>query len=283
MKNQGWQTGGWHGIGSVALLAMVFTLGGCASNSSTNKGSGWMSTGQSAKLLTEANQAYDREQYVTAYRKAIQVANREHNPDRFLAAYIAGMSTMKLRDHPKAVFYLDIAKQSSDRQLAADAEAALGLNHAQMGKHDLAIRELLNAAPGLQGNDKANAYLFAAISQQKLGRRSAARTNLLLASQNATDPALRQQINQLLGVTGYTLQTGAFTKENNARTAAQKLAGQARPLNMGQARILVITQNGRKFYRVQIGRFTSFDSANRSRNDLRNRTGVSSIIVPLSG
>lgn len=261
--------------GLLAVVTLVMT--GCESTPQASA-----DDANATELIAQADAAYDRGEYVTAYRTAIRVANRQNNPDRHLAAYIAGMSTWKLRDYTNAAFYLDSAKQAADPQLAADAQAALGLVHAETGQHDKAVAELLAAAPNLTGNDRANAYLFAAISQQKLGQRTSARTNLLLAQRYATDAAIRDQVNELLGVTGYTLQTGAFTKDQNARKAAQELAAKAQPLNIGRTRILAITRDGRQFYRVQIGQFVSTEAANRARNTLKSATGLESIITPLS-
>ena len=257
-------------------VAMILALTGCQSSGPSTDDA------NSDQLLAQADELYDRGEYVSAYRTAIRVANRENNPDRYLAGYIAGMSTWKLKDYVNARYYLKIAKQSRDPQLAADAQAALGLVQAELGKHREAVSELLEAAPKLTGNDRANAYLFAAISQQKLGQQQSARTNLLLARRYATAPGIRDQINDLLGVTGYTLQTGAFTKEPNARKAAQQLATTAAPLNLGRTRILSITRDGKRYYRVQIGEYASVAAANRARNSLSKNTGMESIIAPLS-
>lgn len=261
----------------VATLVLTGAMTGCESTPQASP-----DDAKAPQLLADADAAYDRGEYVTAYRTAIRVANRDTNPDRYLAAYIAGMSTWKLRDFTNAEFYLDMARQSPDPQLAADARAALGLVYAEMGQHEKAVRELLAAVPKLTGNDRANAYLFAAISQQKLGQRPAARSNLILAQRFATDAGIRDQINELLGVTGYTLQSGAFSKEQNARKAAQNLAQRASSLNLGRTRILVVNREGRRFYRVQIGEFSSTDAANRARNSLRSATGIEAIITPLA-
>lgn len=263
------------------MIALTFTLGGCETVTSVKQMLGADDI-NSEQLLAEADEAYDKGEYVTAYQTAIRVANREGNPDRYLAAYIAGMSQLKLRDYNTTTYYLNLAKQSPDPQLAADAQAGLGLFYADWGSHRKAITELLAAAPKLTGNDRANAYLFAAISQQKIGQRANARTNLLLAQRYATAPSLKNQIDQMIGVTGYTLQTGAFTKETNARQAAQELATKARPLNLGKARILVINRDGKRFYRVQVGQFASTESANQARNALNQSTGLHAIITPLS-
>lgn len=256
------------------LLVLALVLPGCQSYGERRA---------TPELLDEANTAYEQGKYVTAYRAAIQVANRENDPNRYVAAYIAGMSMWKLSELGAAENYLEQAGDSPDLQLAADADAALGLVYADLGKHQQAVNRLERAAPQLTGNDKAKAYLFAAISQQKLGQRAAARQNLIKARRYASDPQIREQIQQLLGVTGYTLQTGAFTKEQNARQAAQQLIAQTRSLSFGSPRILVVTKDGRRFYRVQIGSFSSFQQANSQRNALKAATGVEAIIVPLGG
>lgn len=263
---------------ALTLAVVGGLLSGCATNDPID-----VESGPPAEILAHANDAYDHGAYVTAYRNAIQLANRTREPEHYLAAYIAGMSLWKLDDRSRAVYYLSIAKNSPDSGLAADALAALGLIHAEMGKHEQAVKELLAAAPKLAGDDCANAYLFAAISQQKLGQQAAARSNLLIAQRYAADPAIRSQINQLLGVTGYTLQTGAYTKEANARQAAGRLLTQSSSLNLGSPRILVITKDGKRYYRVQLGQFATVDSANRGRNTLRSAANVEAIIVPLGG
>ena len=60
---------------------------------------------------------------------------------------------------------------------------------------------LLSGAKLQEGEDRAQAYLYAGIAQQKIGYWPQARTSLLLARKSTRDPGVVQRIDQQLAVT----------------------------------------------------------------------------------
>jgi tetratricopeptide (TPR) repeat protein len=250
---------------ALVILSLSMMLAGCESRSYP-------------QVLADASAAFNAGDYDSAYRDSIRVVRNSEGDMRYEAAFIAGSSAYKKGDLRSAALYLRRAALSKDPTLAADASATLGMVFAELGRyHDSAVA-LLDASQHLAGEDRARAFFYAAIAQQKLGRWPQARTNLILARGATSDEAFREQVNDQLHVTGYTLQTGAFSSAGNAEQAVGALQSRAADASVGQPRVSTETANGRTIYHVQIGEFTSFDSARQA----RTRLGESqAIIVPL--
>jgi tetratricopeptide (TPR) repeat protein len=232
---------------------------------------------QSISTLTDT---YNQGNYAAAYEDGARLARSNSAVQRDNAAYIAGLSAQKLGRLKDAETYLRQAAASRDAQLAGDALASLGLVYAESARHDLAARELLRAADKLtDSHQRANAFLYAAISQQKLGQWAQAKTNLVLARNANPDPAFQRRIAEQLTVNGYALQTGAFSEPDNARRAAQQLASKAKSLRLGTPRLVqTVNRAGQSLTAVQVGEFATFAAA----QDARDRLGGSAIIVPLA-
>ena len=230
--------------------------------------------------IEQASKSYNAGDYTNAYKLAAVIARSYSNQHRDTAAYIAGNSAQKLGDLGNAERYLRQASFSTDKQLAGEAAASLGLVYAQLGQYDVSAKTLLRAAEMLEGEDKAKAFFYAAVSLQKLGRWAQARTNLILARASSDEPSFRQQINDQLSVTGYTLQVGAFRDDTNAQRVAKAMTQKSLGLQIGSPRLVTgADQFGRVLTLVQVGEFATFNSAMHARDRFADSN---IIIVPLA-
>ena len=230
--------------------------------------------------LNNAREAYRQRQYAVAYRDALLAMHSNSIKLRHEAAYLVGASAHQLKDPINTERYLLIAASSHDEALAGDAMIMLGLSYAGQGRHEHVVRTLLDAAPRLTGQDKANAYFHAAKAQQKLGRWASARTNLSLALSGSQNTAFRERISQELNVTGFTLQAGAFTGKANARAIAEDILIRTTHANLGTPRLIpAVDARGRSLYLVQIGQFSSYTTALAARQLLRPTVAI---VVPLT-
>jgi len=253
----------WAAGCGVLLLAVV-SMGGCRAS-------------EPSVTLADANDAYQRGDYQQAYAFASDIASAEPSLDSEQAAYIAGLSAGELGNTDQAVRYLRKAAEGFDRKLAADAGIMLGLAYSQQERYALASDALLTAAPVLTGEDRAKAYFYAAVAQQKLGRWPNARDQLTLARAASADPAFRKQIEEQLAVNGYTLQIGSFRNADNAQAAADGIAQTAKQVGIGAPRLIPnASKPGQTL--VHIGRFTTYHSA----ASYRERLGVpGAFVVPV--
>jgi tetratricopeptide (TPR) repeat protein len=234
---------------------------------------------QSRRSMDEVYAAYQRGDYAEAYRQAQPIADGAGGPRSSEAAYMAGSAAMRMGRLHEAERYLSIAAQSRDPRLSADATAELGLTYAQLNRHDRAAASLLDAAGRLSGQDRANAYFYAGLSQQKLGQWAQARTSFTLARSASNDSAFREEVSQHLRTTGYTLQMGAFAEAPNARAFAESVAAHIIALRLGPPRIVPIEgPAGKTLHAVQVGQFSSYANALAARSSLGSTTAI---VVPL--
>ena len=223
--------------------------------------------------------AYQARDFAAAYNIARPIAEDYLNPRHLEAAYVAGLSANALGQTGAAERMLRKAVTSKDETLAADASAQLGLVYSQQGRYEAALRVLLWAAERQQGEDKAQSFYYAGIAQQKMGQWSQARATLYNALRHTADPAMEQQVRDQLATTGWTLQVGAFAQADTATTTAQSVADRAARLGLGSPRLVESTDaRGQRLTLVQVGTFTSYQSAARYRDHL-GATGV--IIKPI--
>lgn len=232
-------------------------------------------------LLRDASVHYERGEYDQAYTAASTVAQRGEAWEYDEASLIAGLAARQRGDLANAEQYLRQAANSRDPAIAGDALASLGLLYAQQERYQASANALQQAAEFLEGQPRANAYFYAAVAQQKLGRWAQARTNLVLARSASGDAEFIEQVNDQLAVVGWTLQLGAFRDQDNAQATVEQLTAQTREAQIGTPRILETTdRDGNALAVVQVGQFTTFQSASRA----RDRLGVNSaIIIPLAG
>jgi len=250
----------------------------------TALGIGMMLVGcESAKTaLDQSREYYNAGQYQEAYDTSRGIADNPSRPtpEREQGGYMAGISAVKLRRLDDARPYLEIAAGSKDKSLAGDAEAQLGLLYALNEKWDLSSQHLLTAANMLEGQEKANAYFHAGIAEQRAGRWPQARTDFSLAKSLSVDEGFRAKVDEQLRMTGYALQIGAFTQEDNARKAADRVAAMPGTAKYGKPRVVPAKdpETGGMLFLVQLGQFGSFPTAEAAREDLDMK---SVLIAPL--
>lgn len=231
-------------------------------------------------LLNDAAVYYERGDYDQAFAAGRAVARQGEPSQQGEGALIAGLAAQQNGDLRTAEQYLRQAAASDQPEVAGDALASLGLVYAQQERYSRSAAALVRAAEFLQGQPRANAYFYAAVAQQKLGRWAQARTNLVLARSSSRDPQFRQQVSDQIDVVGWTLQLGAFRDQDNAHQRAQQLAQRTREARLGVPRVLRTTdRNGQPLSVVQVGQFTTFQSASQARDRLGEN---STIIVPLA-
>jgi tetratricopeptide (TPR) repeat protein len=230
--------------------------------------------------LAEASAAYQAGEFEQAFRDASAVADFRRAENRDEAALVAGMAARQLDNPRRAERYLLQAAFSDDGSIAGEALASLGLMYAEREEYDRSADALLKAAPRLTGQDRANAYFYAAIAQQKMGQWAQARTNLVLARAASADSGFRERVNEQLAVVGYTLQLGAYRDPANAQRRADELSEQADAANLGRPRVAQTTDRaGATLSVVQVGQFSTFQSAMQARDAL----GINEVvIVPLA-
>ncbi|QDU35327.1 Sporulation related domain protein [Poriferisphaera corsica] len=255
-----------------ALLAIV--LQGCIAMPESNRGA--------PLTVQKMNNAYNANNHQQAYQHALILMN-DPDPDyRALAYYTAAKSNLQLGNRSQAIAFLTQATQTAkDPSLIADAYAELGIQSAKLDEHAKAAGYYIHAAKNYPvGNDRANAYYYAAISQQKIGQLDQAKKSLFLARSSNADHKLLQQIDSRIFVAGYTIQIGAYTAKSNAISAAQNVALRSMTMNLDKPKIAEIKNDSDQvIYRVQIGNFTSFKSANYA----KHRLGIKdAIVIPLS-
>lgn len=255
---------------SVALAAALVTLVGCNRELRPNQ-------------LADANAAFRSGDYNKAYVDARGVAGYGKAPraQRDEASLVAGLAAQRLNREKDAEKNLLQAAHSQDAAISGDALASLGLIYAQREDYVNSADAFLRAAARLRGQDKANAYFYAAVAQQKMSQWPQARTNFVLARRASSDPSFHQRVDEQLGVVGYTLQLGAFAEAQNAQEFAESMAQRVIDARLGAPRIVPSKdRTGNAVSVVQIGHFSTFASA----AEARDRLGLNEIvIVPLAG
>jgi len=254
-------------IVTALLLGLALTLAGCET------------TGPGARPanLTAAYEAYNRGDYAAAYSQA------KPNADAFgsasdESAYLTGLAAYQLRNGTEAERYLHQASRGDDRKLGGEAMAMIGRIYAGQGRHERAVEAYAIAAQRLAGDDRANALLYTALSQQSLGQWREAHTNLVMAKQATSDAEFQKKVDSYLAVRGWTIQLGAYADERNAQTAARGIAGKTTALMMGPPRLVPATDSaGRRLILLQVGQFPSEANALAA----KNRLSGSAEVVPM--
>jgi len=267
-------------LASLALLAVLAAvpLAGCKQMQKAE--TRLRSLAGPVPTAEQASQAYEAGDYATALDLGSRIADHFPDQDQPTAAYIAGVSAQKLDQPRDAERYLRQAMDTGPSHLIGSAGAQLGLLYSQQERYRDAAETLDTAARHLTGEDKAQAYFYAGVARQKLGQWPTARTSLLAARRLTTDAALKQQIESQLGVTGYTLQLGAYKERANAQEAAESMADAAIEQRLGPPLLVDgVTSAGVPVTYVRVGEFSTYMGA----ADARDRLGTrGAIIVPLA-
>ena len=239
----------------IAIVVAITALTGCRSS-------------EPIGTIELANAAYNQGDYENAFRIGRSIAERP-SLDSDEGAYLAGLAAGELGDTKQAVKYLKQAAEGYDPQLAADAGLMLGLAYSGLERYADAADALLEAAPVLTGEERAKAYYYAAIAQQRLGRWAPARDALILAKASSNDPDFRQQIEDQLAVDGYTLQVGSFGSAAEAQDEAERLRPVAEAADVAPPSVWADpTMPGRLV--VHVGHFSTY----RSAGTYRDRMGL---------
>lgn len=232
----------------------------------------------------EVNAAYAAGDYESALRLGERLSKAKDDAPRETrdqAAYTAGLAAIRLEQPQKAQELLLRAAEGPDVAVRADALVALGRLYDANDEHALAAEAMLKAADLLQGDQRAQALLAAASSQQKLNRLPQGRTTLVRARGAATSPGLKRQIERQMLGTGYTIQVGAYTDEAEAQRAAEELIDPATAARLGPPKLSSVqdARTGQWLTLVQVGEFTTFASA----QEAQRRLGAEGSMVAAMG
>lgn len=258
---------------ALVLLTGVVGMVGCAS------GPSWLSPPAPSQRIEKVRVDYNQGEYYQAMVEAQRAAGSNDQAVRDEANYLAGLCAHQLGDLVRAEQFLQLSSGSGERLLSGQSQAELALIYQQQGRHRAASEQFLASAVKLPQIDRANAFYYAAVNQQKLGYWTQARTNLFLARKLSLDDTLRQMADDQLSVTGYTLQLGAFASESNAQQYAQSQSSQLIAARVGAPRITGADNEGQRLHLVQVGRFTTFESAAAARQKIQ---AGQAIVVPLA-
>lgn len=257
MSGQGWRA--WV-AGMVAMASLV--VGGCGSQQVHVAGA-----------TSEAMSRYEAGAYAESFRLASVAAASERGAERDRANLIAGMSAYRLSDEIEARRRLEPLTRSANDEIAGRASVTLGLMDEDEGRHLAAISRFTSAARELEGDDRARAHLLAAGSLEASMQREEAAAQYAAALEAAQSASLRSTIRARMtgtaGGSGYTIQVGAFSSEQNAIRSASRLRDRAGSLGLEMPRVEEMRDaSGRVLHAVRVGRFASRQEAERARSRL---------------
>jgi hypothetical protein len=258
----------WTSAIGLSLTLSLGCIGGCESTP------GSAGSGGNSGNLTLANEAYQQSNYSAAYSYAKPIAD-SYSPASAEAAYLTGLAAFQLRNGSDAERYFQQAARGDNRTIGAQAMAMIGRIYAGQNRHERAIEAYAVAAQRLDGQDRANALYYTALSQQSMGQWEPARINLLMAKQASNDADFIRKVDSQLSARGWTLQIGAYSNATYAQAAAKNVATQTTGLALGAPRLVPATDAaGRKLVLVQVGQFQSETSAIAARKRLTSNAEV---------
>ena len=196
------------------------------------------------------------------------------------AALTAGLSAHSLGRDTEAEGWLRPLESSRDDRVSGRAVATLGLIAMDRGEHAGAARLLERASRELTGEAGARAQFHAAENFALSGNPDTARLHMRLALARTGDELLRSTIRSRLGITGYTLQVGAFAERANAVRAQDRVRMSSSLLGLGEPMIVQkASATGARLYVVRVGAFPDARAAREARARLGN-TGVVTPVNP---
>lgn len=253
-------------VAGLGLLAVALaTLVGCAAPVSR---------------MDPVNAAYARGDYAGARQQAVAIARSATGIQRDQAAYVAGLSSYRLGDLKEARNWLTQASRSTDRKLAGDALAMLGVVYSELHEFGPAASALEQATRLLTGQDRANAHFYAGAAQQKLGHWTQARAHFDEALRHSSDADFRARVSRQMAITGFTIQLGAFSNTANAQRAAQQYSRNAASLGLAPPRV-VRSSDDPGVSLVHLGAFRNYATAAAVRAQLGAQ--VEAVVVPMAG
>ena len=271
---------------AAALSAVLLYVGGCAGGSAAADApsQGYM-------------ESYRKGEYAQAYREAAREALSGSSSNSEQAALIAGQAAHAMGNYSDAARWLRPLRESTNKQIAGQASATLGLIAQQNGDQQQAADLLSEAGDKLTLDAAAKSQLFAGDSLYYLGKRDDARAMWEKAKGNAKyDAALAASIESRLaggsvphltvkptsgsfrpmangtnatpkGQGPFTLQAGAFSTLERAVKAAKSITPRATKAGYEAPRVVnAIDSKGRRIYAVRFGRFPTKAAAESARN-----------------
>lgn len=210
-----------------------------------------------ANSLDSAIRDYDASRYQQAYDSARLTRLRASGLEREEAAYVAGLSAMKMDRPVTARELLQEASASSNRQLAGTSGVTLGTLLLEDGEPFAAARAFDKASERLTGSDALKARRAAASAYKSAGRNDIAEARL--SGTPAPSPA---------GMGSFTIQGGAFHDRDRATARAKELSTAARRTSLGTARVIPARVKGKSGFLVQIGSYDTRSDAESVRRML---------------
>lgn len=207
--------------------------------------------------LDSAIRDYDATRYQKAYDSARLTRLRASGLEREEAAYVAGLSALKMDRPVTARELLQEASASSNRQLAGTSAVTLGTLLLEDGEPLAAARAFDKASERLTGSDALKARRAAAAAYETAGRDDIAAARL--SGTPAPSPA---------GMGSFTIQAGAFHDRDRATARAKELSNAARRTSLGTARVIPARVKGKSGFLVQIGSYDTRSDAESVRRML---------------
>ncbi len=224
---------------SAVICLILLTAGGCQSAPSGRRS------------LDASVQSYYGGYYASSYEDAL--AAMQDDSVRQEAAYVAGLAAYHLGDRAGAERSWQIAAGSSDPDIAARANAMLGILRLEQGQDDDAARLLSSASLGLSGDDAHQASYFASVAR---------------GAPHGTSLGARMDESR-----EFVLQAGAFRERDRAEAMAREVSGltgdqhDLKPIQIVASR----DERGRSLFLVHFGSFRSRQEAAGERARLGRR------------
>lgn len=256
---------------SMALIGVgLLMLVGCAAGTGMGSFSG-------ADPLDATRRQYAQGRFAAAVQSGQQAYLSGHG-DRHEAAYLVGLASHQRGDLSTARQYLNRATQSSNRTLAGQAYAALGLVHHDAGWWQPSYRALNAAAVRLSGHQRALAYFHAGVALQKAGKWAAARLSLQRAAGASGIARFDRRCQRQSQFNAFAVQIGSFRRLEAGRRAIEGVTQKSPSVASLPSRLVpVLDRQNRRWFRAQIGAFSTFDQAEMAR---RSWAGASALVVP---
>ncbi|MHC5002013.1 MAG: SPOR domain-containing protein [Planctomycetota bacterium] len=247
-----------RGVSTLAATALLAVAGGCTSTTTT-------------ETLDDALEDYYAGRYDECHDTAVEIMLSADGESEDQAAYLAGLSALRMGDLDEAELRLRMAADAEDEQVAAKARASLGLVRLEQGHPEEAAELLTAAASGLSGEDATEAARLAASA--RTGGGSA------WSGSGGRPAAAATSFHGGAGASGrFTLQAGAFREQARAESVAREVrqrSPEMRPVQVIPRR----DARGRTLYLVQLGRFATRQEAAVARTAM-NRPSY--IVAPVA-
>ena len=261
----------------ILFIIPLITLTACNNTAKTTS----INPASPTSPLARVNADYQQGRYSSAYQNAGTIYNDHHNnsPIRDQAAYFAGLSAYHLNKYNEADRYLQPLRTNSDRTIAGNASATLGLIAREQNHPAEAILLFKAAYQKLTAQDRAEAAYQTGLAYRELNQTAQARQQFLLARAASRDSQFRSQVDQYIQDTGWTVQLGAFSSITNAQKRLNEYNHMNASHSLGQARILQQSNSATHttLYLVQVGNFMDYNLAAQARSKITGPAVITTI------